>query len=84
MTEAHYTSIIAAIFFILVGLVGWIGARIFGKLDSLSEQMSSITAGLQKQITDGDNILHHRVNEVDRRLTRVETKCSIEHEAKKP
>jgi predicted PurR-regulated permease PerM len=80
MTEAHYTGIISAIFFLLVGVVGWIGARIFSKLDSLSEQMTSISAGLQKQITDGDNILHHRVNEIDRRVTRVETRCSIEHD----
>lgn len=80
MTEAHYTGIISAIFFILVALVSWIGARIFSKLDSLSEQMTSISAGLQKQITDGDNILHHRVNEIDRRVTRVETRCSMEHD----
>lgn len=80
MTEAHYTSIIAAIFFILVGMVGWVGTRIFWKLDNLSEQMTALSSGLQKQIVDGDSILHHRVNEVDRRLTRVETKCSIEHE----
>ena len=79
MTEAHYTGIISAIFFILVALVSWIGARIFSKLDSLSEQMTSISAGLQKQITDGDNILHHRVNEIDRRVTRVETRCGMEH-----
>ena len=80
MTEAHYTSIISAIFFILVGMLGWVGTRIFGKLDNLSEQMAALHSGLQKQIVDGDSILHHRVNEVDRRLTRVETKCSIEHE----
>lgn len=80
MTEAHYTSIISAIFFLLVGIVGWIGVRIFNKLDSMAEQMTAISTGLQRQITDGDSILHHRVNEIDRRVTRVETKCSIEHE----
>ena len=81
MSESQYMGIISAIFFILVGLVGWIGARIFAKLDGLSDQMTTLSLGLQKQITDGDNILHHRVNEIDRRVTRVETKCHIEHGA---
>lgn len=77
MTEAQYTSVIAALWFLLTGILGWVGLRIFGKLDKLSEQMSSINVGLQKQISDGDNILHGRINSLDRRVSRVEAKCHI-------
>ena len=80
MTETHYMALISALFLVILGMVKWVGMRIFGKLDNLSEQMTTLHSGLQKQIVDGDSILHHRVNEVDRRLTRVETKCNIEHE----
>jgi len=83
MTEPQFIGIIGSIVSILVGLLAWIGIRIFNKLDSLSAQMSEINTGLQRQLIDGDNILHGRINEIDRRVTRVETRCSIEHEAGK-
>lgn len=79
MTEVQYIGIIGAIWFVLAGILGWVGIRIFGKLDSLSEQMNEIHTGLQKQMSDADTILHGRINEIDRRVTRVETRCSIEH-----
>lgn len=80
MTETHYIGLLSTSFFTLLGLLSWIGVRIFGKLDGLSSQLVAFRESVQKQITDGDNILHHRVNELDRRVTRVETKCSIEHD----
>lgn len=79
MSDPQYIGIIGAIWMLLSGIIGWIGIRIFSKLDHLSEQMTDIHAGLQKQLTEGDNILHGRINEMDRRVTRVETRCSIEH-----
>ena len=83
MSESQYLGIIGSFWMILTGILGWIGIRIFNKLDSLSTQMTDINTGLQRQLTDGDNILHGRINEIDRRVTRVETRCHIEHEAGK-
>ena len=83
MNEAQLINLIGSISGVLLALLAWIGVRIFAKLDSLSKQMSEIHEGLQKQIADGDNILHNRINEIDRRVTRVETRFHIEHEAGK-
>ena len=79
MTEAHLTSVVNGLWVILMGVLGWIGVRIFNKLDKLSEQMAAVSDGLQKQISDGDNILHGRITELGERVTRVETRCQIEH-----
>ena len=79
MTEAHYIGLLSTVFFVLLSLLSWVGTRIFGKLDGLSEQLTSVKESMRRQITEGDNILHHRVNELDRRVTRVETKCQVEH-----
>lgn len=90
MTEQHYASLLQAIWFVLAGVLGWIGVRIFNKLDGLSVQIttqqkdfskeiSDRIAHVQAQIAHGDNALHDRVTTLDRRVTRVETKCKIEH-----
>ena len=79
MTEPQYINLIGSIFGILLAVLAWIGVRIFSKLDGLSTQMAEVHQGLQKQITDGDNILHDRIIEIDRRVTRVETRCTVEH-----
>lgn len=81
MTETNYINMISAISGVLLGVLAWIGVRIFSKLDGLSNQVSDFHRGLQAQIADGDNLLHGRINDLDRRVTRVETRCSIEHEA---
>jgi len=83
MSESQYINLIGSISGVLLSVLAWVGVRIFAKLDSLSKQMSEIHEGLQKQITEGDNILHSRINDIDRRVTRVETRCSMEHEAGK-
>lgn len=80
MSEPQLVGIVGSVLMVLVGLVGWIGTRIFAKLDRLSDQQSDMQSGLQRQINEGDNVLHHRVNELDRRVTRVETRCSMEHD----
>lgn len=82
MSETQYISIIGSMLMILVGIVGWIGTRIFNKLDGLADQQAKNHDAIQKQITDGDNILHNRITEIDRRVTRVETRCNMEHPGK--
>jgi len=90
VTEAHYTTLIQVLLAALCGVLTWIGQRIFKKLDDLSELMTKqqqefskstaeLTNSIRQQIADGDNQLHGRITELDRRVTRVETKCNLEH-----
>jgi len=60
-------SLVAAMFGVLVALLGWLGSRVYSKLDEMSKTMHSIASDL-----------HNRINGLDRRVTVVETKCSVE------
>lgn len=90
MTEAHYTTLIQLLLAALGAVISWVGIRIFKKLDDLSDLVSrqqqefakstaELTNSIRQQIADGDNQLHGRITELDRRVTRVETKCNLEH-----
>lgn len=72
MTEAQLFTmtgwLVAALFGLLCAILGWIGNKIFTKLESMSEGLSEIASEL-----------HEKVNGLDRRLTIVETKCITNH-----
>lgn len=55
-------SLVATLFGLLVAVLGWLGNKIYSKLDEVSNTMHKIA---------GD--LHEKLNELDRRVTRVET-----------
>ena len=55
-------SLVACLFGLLVTLLGWMGNKIYEKLTEMSKTMTSIA---------GD--LHTRINNLDLRLTVVET-----------
>ena len=55
-------SLVATLFGLLVAVLGWLGNKIYSKLDEVSNAMHKIA---------GD--LHEKLNELDRRVTRVET-----------
>lgn len=84
--ESYLAAIVGFLFVTLCGLVGWIGVRIFNRLDEIGKaQMENYRdfctriEGFYAKISDGDNILHGRITEMDRRLTRVETRCTTHH-----
>ncbi len=51
---------------VLVGMLGWIGSRIIVRLDAMVDRLNSVAGEL-----------HTRINGIDTRLTRVETKVEI-------
>ena len=84
--EQHLITIIGSLFLLICTMIGWIGVRIFGKLDEFGREQTenykdfcSRLDGLYSKVLEGDNALHGRVTEMDRRLTRVEAHCSAVH-----
>ena len=75
MNEAQLLSVIGALFAIVVGGLSWIGNRIFGKLDKLSDQMTENRELIGNRLDD----VHDRINDLDKRVTAVEVRCNYEH-----
>ena len=57
-------SLVATLFGVLVTVLGWLGNKFYAKLDEIS-----------KNIVDMAGELHDRINGLDRRVTKVETRC---------
>ena len=49
-------------------ILGWLGNKIYAKLDEMSGTMRAI---------EGD--LHDRINGLDKRVTVIETRCEANH-----
>lgn len=62
-------GLVATMFGLLVAVLGWMGSRVYSKLDEMSNTMHSIAGEL-----------HNRINGLDRRVTIVETKCGANHQ----
>ena len=62
-------TLVATLFGMLVTLLGWLGNKIYSKLDELSRTMHSI---------EGD--LRGKIGDLDRRMTVVETRCNSRHD----
>lgn len=56
-------SLVGALFGVLTLIVGWIGSNVIKRLDILSDKLSEVAGEL-----------HDRVNNLDTRLVRVETR----------
>lgn len=61
-------SLVATLFGLLVAVLGWLGSKIYTKLEEMATTMHAIA---------GD--LHERINGLDRRVTVVETRCKSNH-----
>ena len=73
MTNAQmlsfYSSTVVILFGILMGLLSWLGTRLYNKLEEMSKSIRSI---------EGD--LHARVTNIDKRVVALESRCAIEHD----
>lgn len=73
MTNAQmlslYSTIVTTLFAILVAVLGWLGTRLYVKLDEMSKSL---------RIIEGD--LHDRITNIDKRLVAVEARCIYEHD----
>lgn len=75
MNETQLLSVVGALFAIVIGGLSWIGNRIFGKLDKLSDQMTENRELIGDRIDD----VHDRISQLDKRVTAVEVRCNYEH-----
>lgn len=68
MTETQMltiaASLVATLFAVLVALLGWLGSKVYEKLNEIS-----------KTLVDMAGELHERINGIDRRVTVIETRC---------
>lgn len=62
-------SLVATLFALLVAILGWLGNKIYSKLEEMNLTMGKISADL-----------HGKISDLDRRVTRVEVRCHFEHE----
>lgn len=60
-------SLVATLFGLLVLVLGWMGNKLYGKLESLTEIFSELRA---------------EIVSIDKRLTIVEARCHYEHEVR--
>ena len=58
------SSLVATLFGLLVLICGWLGNKLYSKLDEMSRNLQSMAGEL-----------HERINGIDRRLVKVETNC---------
>jgi hypothetical protein len=56
------SSLVATLFGLLVLIVGWLGNKLYSKLDEMSKNLNTMAGEL-----------HDRINSIDRRLIVVET-----------
>lgn len=61
-------GVCAALFTVLIAILGWIGNKIYSKLDAMGEALVTMAEAL-----------HEKINSIDRRVTVVETKCEGNH-----
>ena len=59
-------ALVAAIFGVLLAVLGWIGNKLYAKLEDIASSLHAISGEL-----------HERINGLDRRTTRVETKLEF-------
>lgn len=60
------SSLVATLFGLLVLIVGWLGNKLYSKLDEMSQSLNTMAGEL-----------HNRINGIDLRLTVVETHHDI-------
>lgn len=66
-------SLVATLFGMLIMILGWLGNKVYTKLDEMSKSLTAMASEL-----------HSRINGLDRRLVKVETHCGGAHHSFKP
>ncbi len=59
-------SLVATLFGLLTMILGWLGAKLYAKLDEMSKNLILMAGEL-----------HNKINGIDVRLVEVETRCDI-------
>lgn len=70
---AVMSSVAAGAFTVLLAVLGWLGNKIYSKLDDVTESMNTMKGDLNASLGGIKDELHDRITGIDRRVTRVET-----------
>ena len=62
------SSLVATLFGLLILIVGWLGNKLYNKLDEMSRALHDMAGEL-----------HNRINGIDRRVVKLETHCENIH-----
>ncbi len=62
------SSLVATLFGLLILIVGWLGNKLYNKLDEMSRALHDMAGEL-----------HSRINGIDRRVVKLETHCENIH-----
>lgn len=61
-------GIIAGLFGVLMAVLGWLGNRIYGKLDEVAQNMLK----MYERVGEVKDELHDRITGIDKRVSRIE------------
>lgn len=73
--------IISAMFGLLATVLGWIGNKVYGKLDEVVKAVGSVKDELHTRITDTDRRQTTALIEIDRRVSKIEAVCTTQHKS---
>lgn len=62
-------GVIAGLFGVLMAVLGWLGNRIYNKLDEVAKSI----AAMYDRVGEVKDELHDRITGIDKRVTRIET-----------
>lgn len=71
--------VISAMFGLLASVLGWIGNKVYGKLDEVVKAVGSVKDELHERITSTDRRQTDSIMEIDRRVSKIEAVCSTQH-----
>lgn len=74
MIESLLVNILIGVITILLGVLGWIGARVHNKLDSLGEKLEAGLKEMNRTLSGIERDLRGDLNDLDRRISHLEGK----------
>ena len=83
-------TLLGVVFFLLIGVLGWIGNKVHNRLDNLTSTvdkkfdqlhgvLDAIKDDLHGRITDTERRMNSQVVDIDRRVGKLETRCDLIH-----
>jgi hypothetical protein len=69
-------AVLCGVVALLIGVLGWIGARVHNKIDELATRVETKLESIYKALGDIDHDLRADMTDLDRRVTVVETRCA--------
>ena len=75
--ETTLLSMVGTLFFMLIGVLVWIGKRVHSKLDELTATLGSELGGVNENLGSIERDLRIELANHDRRITRVEVKTGV-------